>query len=80
MGILEHTAEPGKVFERAAHASLPQTETIVPGDVGNDQRIARDRAVANAGVAVVRVDQVIVEIDDRRKIQVDPEARQRAAL
>ena len=52
----------------------------MPGDFGDDHRVTRDRAVANAGVAVVRVDEVPVEVDHRREIQVDSECRQRASL
>ncbi len=71
---------PGKCFKRAAYAGFAEAEAVVPGDVGDDRRVSGDRALADSGVAVVRVDQVPVEIDDRRKIQIDPEARQRASL
>jgi hypothetical protein len=68
------------MLERAVYAGHSKTQAILARDLDYDHRVGRDRAIADAGVAVAGIDEVLVEIDDRRKIEIDPEARQRAAL
>jgi hypothetical protein len=68
------------MLERAAHAGFPKAQAILPRDRGDGHRVGRDRALADAGIAVVGIDEILVEIDNRREIEIDPEARQRAAL
>src|SRR5262245_449060 len=78
--VLVDRSETGEMLERATHAGFSKAQAILPRDRGDDHRVGRDRALADTGIAVVGIDEILVEIDDRREIEIDPEARQRAAL
>ena len=53
MRVLEHSAEPREVFQRAMHSLLREAAAIFAGDVGDNLGIGRDGSRADPGVAIV---------------------------
>src|SRR5262249_12308536 len=78
--VREYASEPGKMFERAAHARIVQSVAIRACSRGNDVRVVRNSALTDTRETVIRVDQPAVDIDHWREIQVDPEFTQRSSL
>src|SRR5262245_12599774 len=74
--VLVDRSETGEMLERAVHAGFSKAQAILLRDRGDRHWVGRDRALADARIAVVGIDEILVEIDNRREIEIDPETGQ----